>query len=316
MTEFTTKVRPGETTGARREASARAASDIGGEDGAAEPEFLRQLGQRLRRIRTLRGMSRKVLAQASDISPRYIAHVENGIANLSVLLLRRVAKAAGVTIEDLTADMSAEMALIRDLVRTAPIGAVERAQAILSGKAQVASPQAAVERVALIGLRGAGKSTLGRLAAERLGWDFIELNREVEHEVGLSMAEIFRLYGQEGYRRLELEALRKITARRAPMVLATGGGIVSERITFELLLGSFFTIWIKASPEEHMTRVRMQGDLRPMANEDAAMDELRTILSSREPLYARARATVDTSGRRVDDALTDILAVIAPHATA
>jgi XRE family aerobic/anaerobic benzoate catabolism transcriptional regulator len=168
-----------------------------------------------------------------------------------------------------------------------------------------------VDRVALIGLRGAGKSTLGRLAAKRLRWKFIELNREVERESGFSMAEIFRLYGQEGYRRLELEALRKIAARREPLILATGGGIVSEPTTFELLVSSFFTIWLKASPEEHMARVRQQGDLRPMANERAAMDDLRTILSTREPFYARADAVVDTSGRSVDSGANEILSVVA-----
>jgi XRE family aerobic/anaerobic benzoate catabolism transcriptional regulator len=167
-----------------------------------------------------------------------------------------------------------------------------------------------VDRVALIGLRGAGKSTLGRLAAKRLRWSFVELNREVEREAGFSMPEIFKLFGQEGYRRWELKALRKICARRDPVILATGGGIVSEAVTFELLLSSFFTMWIKASPEEHMARVRRQGDLRPMANERGAMDELRTILSSREPLYARARAVVDTSGRSVDVGVNDIFSII------
>ena len=182
-------------------------------------------------------------------------------------------------------------------LRAASPQAIERAKAVLRGEDTVSLyRRPPVDRVALIGLRGAGKSTLGRLAAKRLRWKFIELNREVEHESGFSMAEIFRLYGQEGYRRLELDALRKISARREPMILATGGGIVSEPATFELLVSSFFTIWLRASPEEHMARVRQQGDLRPMANERAAMDDLRTILSTREPFYARADAVVDTSG--------------------
>jgi XRE family transcriptional regulator, aerobic/anaerobic benzoate catabolism transcriptional regulator len=279
---------------------------------SVDEEFLTELGQRVRRIRALRGMSRKVLAEASEISERYIAQLESGLGNVSVLLLRRVAKAMGVTLDDLIGDRSDEMASFRDLLRTASPEAIERAKAVLRGEDTVSLyRRPAVDRVALIGLRGAGKSTLGRLAAKRLRWKFIELNREVEREAGFSMAEIFRLYGQEGYRRLELEALRKISARREPMILATGGGIVSEPATFELLVSSFFTVWLKASPEEHMARVRQQGDLRPMANERAAMDDLRTILSTREPFYARADAVVDTSGRSVDAGANEILAVIA-----
>jgi len=256
-------------------------------------------------------MSRRVLAEASGMSARYIAQLESGTGNVTILLLRRVARAAGITLEDLVGDTSTDMALIRDLLRTAPPAAIERVKAALSGASEGRTLMA-IDRVALIGLRGAGKSTLGRMAAERLGWDFIELNREVENEGGLSMPEMFRLYGQEGYRRLELKALRRINTRRGPLILAVGGGIVSERVTFELLLSSFFTVWVKASPEEHMARVRQQGDLRPMANDDAAMDELRTILSNREPLYARARAVVDTTGRRFEEALKDVLSVIGP----
>jgi XRE family transcriptional regulator, aerobic/anaerobic benzoate catabolism transcriptional regulator len=279
---------------------------------SADEEFLTGLGQRVRRIRALRGMSRKVLADASDISERYIAQLEGGMGNVSVLLLRRVAKAVGVTLDDLIGDGPDDMASFRDLLREAPPEAVERAKAVLRGDDTLSlHRRPVVDRVALIGLRGAGKSALGRLAAKRLRWKFIELNREVERESGFSMAEIFRLYGQEGYRRLELKALRKISVRREPMVLATGGGIVSEPATFELLVSSFFTIWLKASPEEHMARVRQQGDLRPMANEHAAMDELRTILSTREPFYARADASIDTSGRSIDSGANEILSVIA-----
>jgi XRE family transcriptional regulator, aerobic/anaerobic benzoate catabolism transcriptional regulator len=284
---------------------------------SADEEFLTELGQRVRRIRALRGMSRKVLAEASDISERYIAQLESGMGNVSVLLLRRVAKAAGITLDDLIGDTSDQTASFRDLLRTASPEAIGRAKAALRGEDTVSlHRRPAVDRVALIGLRGAGKSTLGRLAAKRLRWNFVELNREVEHESGFSMAEIFRLYGQEGYRRLELTALRKISTRREPMILATGGGIVSEPATFELLVSSFFTIWLRASPEEHMTRVRQQGDLRPMANERAAMDDLRTILSTREPFYARADAVIDTSGRSVDSGANEILSVVASGAGA
>jgi XRE family aerobic/anaerobic benzoate catabolism transcriptional regulator len=279
---------------------------------SADEEFLAELGQRVRRIRALRGMSRKVLAEVSDISERYVAQLEGGMGNVSILLLRRVAKAAGIKLDDLIGDAPNEMASFRDLLRTASPEAIERAKAVLRGEDAVSlHRRPIVDRVALIGLRGAGKSTLGRLAAKRLRWKFVELNREVERESGFSMAEIFRLYGQEGYRRLELKALRKICARREPVILATGGGIVSEAASFELLLSSFFTIWLKAAPEEHMARVRQQGDLRPMANERAAMDDLRMILSTREPFYARAAASIDTSGKSVDNGANEILSVIA-----
>ena len=279
---------------------------------SADEDFLAALGSRVRRIRALRGMSRRVLAEASDISQRYIAQLESGTGNLSILLLRRVARAAGVTLDDLIGDGPDEMTSFRDLLRIAPPEAVARAKAVLRGEDVLPSRRPSpIDRVALIGLRGAGKSTLGRLAAKRLRWKFIELDREVERESGFSMAEIFRLYGQEGYRRLELKVLRRITARREPMILATGGGIVSETATFELLASSFFMIWLKALPEEHMARVRQQGDLRPMANERAAMDELRTILSTREPFYARADAAIDTSGRSIDSGANEIVAIIA-----
>jgi XRE family aerobic/anaerobic benzoate catabolism transcriptional regulator len=161
--------------------------------------------------------------------------------------------------------------------------------------------------IALIGLRGAGKSTLGKMLAKKIGWSFVELNKEIEAQNGLSVAEIIALYGQEGFRRMEQAALGQLLARKELMVLATGGGIVSEPLTFDLILSSFYTIWLKAEPEEHMARVRRQGDLRPMADDRSAMAELRTILLSREPLYARASAVVDTAGLSVDAAAARLI---------
>ena len=166
--------------------------------------------------------------------------------------------------------------------------------------------------IALIGLRGAGKSTLGKVLAERIGWAFVELNKEVEQQNGLSVAEIIAMYGQEGFRRMEQAALGQLLARREPMVLATGGGIVSEPLTFDLVLSSFYTVWLKAEPEEHMARVRKQGDLRPMADDRSAMAELRTILRSREPLYARAAAVVDTAGVGIPEAAARLTQTVAP----
>jgi XRE family aerobic/anaerobic benzoate catabolism transcriptional regulator len=282
-----------------------------------EHEFLAALGRRVRHVRALRGMSRKVLARVSGISERYIAQLESGKGNVSIKLLRRAAAAMGARIEDLIADepASEDWPIIRDLLRTATHDEVARARAILAGGA--AAPladraPARVDRVALIGLRGAGKSTLGRIAAERLGWDFIELDKEIARAHGLSVGEILALYGQEGFRRREQAMLRELIARPGAMILATGGGIVAEPLTFDLLLASFCTVWLKAAPEEHMARVRQQGDLRPMADDRAAMHELRAILSSREPLYARARVTVDTAGIGVEAAGEKLVAAIAP----
>jgi XRE family aerobic/anaerobic benzoate catabolism transcriptional regulator len=178
------------------------------------------------------------------------------------------------------------------------------------------SPGADIDRVALIGLRGAGKSTLGAAAAKVMGWPLVELNKEIERDSGFSIAEVFSIYGQEGYRRFEQACLKQIIDRPGPMILATGGGIVSETLTFDRLLSSFFTIWIKTTPAEHMARVRRQGDLRPMARDRAAMDELTTILQSREPLYERARATVDTSGETVAESVEKLVRVIVDHSDA
>jgi XRE family transcriptional regulator, aerobic/anaerobic benzoate catabolism transcriptional regulator len=283
--------------------------------------YLVQLGQRVRAMRAMRGMSRKVLAQVSDVSERYIAQLEAGLGNVSIILLRRVAGAIGAPLEDLIAEPSAQSSdwtLMRSLIAKASPATIEEAKNLLAGRRDTTSKPhaAAADRVALIGLRGAGKTTLGRMAAERLGWRFVELSKEIEHEHGFAMTEIMSLYGQDGYRRLELATLRKIVDMPGPMVLASGGGIVSEPVTFDLLLASFFTIWIKATPAEHMSRVRAQGDLRPMGNDKAAMAELITILSSREPLYARARATLDTSGTKQDESLANLLALIRSHGVA
>jgi XRE family transcriptional regulator, aerobic/anaerobic benzoate catabolism transcriptional regulator len=280
-----------------------------------ERDFLAALGRRVRHVRALRGMSRKVLARVSGISERYIAQLESGKGNVSIKLLRRVSAAMGTQIEDLVLDdtLAADWPVFRDLIRAATSTQIAQARAILSGVGPASSQQpdrAGSDRVALIGLRGAGKSTLGRAVAARLGWDFVELDREIERAHGHSVAEILALYGQEGYRRREQAALREVVARAGPMILATGGGIVAEPLTFDLLLSSFFTVWLKAAPAEHMARVRQQGDLRPMADDRTAMQELQAILASREPLYGRARVTVDTSGIGIEAAAEKLFAAL------
>jgi XRE family aerobic/anaerobic benzoate catabolism transcriptional regulator len=279
----------------------------------SETGFLEQLGQRVRTMRALHGMSRKVLAKVSGISERYIAQLESGKGNVSIVLLRRVSNAMGAHLEDLipATEPSPDWPVIRDLVRKATLSQIAQAKDVLAGQGGSAQ-RPSFAGIALIGLRGAGKSTLGKMLAKKIGWNFVELNKEIEAQNGLSVAEIIALYGQEGFRRMEQAALGQLLARKELMVLATGGGIVSEPLTFDLILSSFYTIWLKAEPEEHMARVRSQGDLRPMADDRSAMAELRTILRSREPLYARASAVVDTAGLSVDAAAAGLFNAVTP----
>src|SRR5262245_35553021 len=284
---------------------------------ASDPEsgFLEQLGQRVRTMRALRGMSRKVLAKVSGISERYIAQLESGKGNVSIVLLRRVSNAMGAHLEDLipSAEPAPDWPVIRDLPRKATPAQIAQAKDALAGGGAAAQRRVSFSGIALIGLRGAGKPKIGRILAKKIGWKFVELNKEIEAQNGLSVAEIIALYGQEGFRRMEQSALTQLLARKELMVLATGGGIVSEPLTFDLILSSFYTVWLKAEPEEHMARVRRQGDLRPMADDRSAMAELRNILVSREPLYARASAVVDTAGLTIADAASRLMAKVSPR---
>jgi XRE family transcriptional regulator, aerobic/anaerobic benzoate catabolism transcriptional regulator len=278
-----------------------------------ETVFLASLGERVRSIRSIRGMSRKVLARASGISERYIAQLESGRGNVSIILLRRVSAAMGARLEDLIPGSSGgnDWSVIRDMLGQSSLEKIAQVKRVLSAKSS--DEMMPAFRVALIGLRGAGKSTLGRIAAEKLGWSFVELNREIEQKNGLSIAEIFALYGQEGFRRLEQATLRDLVARPGSMILATGGGIVAEALTFDLVLSSYFTIWLRARPEEHMQRVRQQGDLRPMEDDRSAMQELRTILQSREPLYAQASGQIDTADQLIEDSAEALVDLIRLH---
>jgi XRE family transcriptional regulator, aerobic/anaerobic benzoate catabolism transcriptional regulator len=274
-------------------------------------EFLESLGKRVRAIRERRGTARKLLAREADVSERYLAQFEAGDGNISVLLLRRVAVALGVSLTDLLSDEpSAEQRLIlRFLERLAPHRLEEAVFRLMSGFN--AEESGRKQRVALIGLRGAGKSTLGALLAKELGAPFIELDREIEHEAGITLDEVFMLYGQSGYRRLERRCLERIIVVHPRAVISAGGGIVSEPDTYRLLLSNCFSVWLKAAPEEHMARVVAQGDFRPMRDNEEAMEDLRHILAAREPLYAKADARVDTAGKSIDQSLTELRRVVA-----
>jgi XRE family aerobic/anaerobic benzoate catabolism transcriptional regulator len=265
----------------------------------------------VRAARKARGMSRQDLSYESGVSTRYLAQLETGSGNASIIVLRQVAAAVGVAVEDLAADSEPDAIGLIASVRGAT--AVERMHladtlAELRRKSGIGDPRAM--RVALIGLRGAGKSTLGRAVAERMGVPFVELNHAIEAESGLSIPEVFSLYGDAGYRRLEKSCIERVMAEHEAMILAVGGGIVGEAANYDLLLGGFHTVWLRASPEEHMARVRAQGDERPMAGNPQAMDELRRILEARDRLYARADARLSTSGKTVAESTASLAVVI------
>ena len=266
-------------------------------DPAADAGFLRAVGERVRVARTRRGMTRRSLAQQSGVSERYIAQLEGGSGNVSLLVLRALAQALGMAETDLLADPPEVLAEAEGLLRRLTAPQLAEAAALLAERFGGNKRPRRQDHVALIGLRGAGKSTLGRMLAESRQLPFYELDREVERASGMALSEIFELHGQAGFRRLERAALERLVADPAGAVIATGGGIVADPATFRLLLDHCLTVWIRAAPEEHMARVVAQGDLRPMQDNRQSMDDLRAILASREPLYARANLVLDTSGR-------------------
>jgi len=281
--------------------------------------YLHRLGERVRMLRNQRGMSRKVLARQAKVSERYIAQLESGLGNCSIVLLRRIARAIGMPVTQLVHDGSEppiDLVLIAQFLERLSPEDLAEARRLLSERFRAAGADdpARKQRIALIGLRGGGKSTLGTLLAEQLGVPFIELNREIERRAGASLGEIFDMFGQEAFRRAEREALESVLDRHEAFVLATSGSIVTEPGTLEMLLASCFTVWVRAEPQEHMKRVMAQGDMRPMAHSARAMDDLISILKSREPLYARAEATVTTTGKTPEQNLSELLGVIAPPA--
>ncbi|SPF81618.1 helix-turn-helix transcriptional regulator [Pseudoprimorskyibacter insulae] len=272
--------------------------------------LIRSVGDRVRKARDLKGMPRRVVSELSGVSPRYLAQLEAGEGNISIGLLLRVAIALDLRIEWLVGGedpWSSDVLRVADLFRSAPAGTREKVLELLSPE----PPEAMrARRICLIGLRGAGKSTLGAMAGAKMGVPFVELNREIEDHSGMPVNEVMALYGQEGYRRLESQAVERVIAMHDTMILAVAGGIVADPDTYNLLLSRFHTIWVKASPDEHMSRVRAQGDTRPMAGNPEAMEQLKVILRSREALYERAHAQLDTSGRAPEESLERLLALI------
>ena len=276
-------------------------------DETADAGFVHALGLRVREARARRGMSRKALALSADVSERYLAQVESGETNPSIIVLRHVAQALGISLMELLEPQhsSPEYRLISRFLEQLSPNRLEEALLRLMrdfGKEDASRRK----RIALVGLRGAGKSTLGRALAGELSLPFVELNSSIEAEAGMSLNEVFMLYGQPGFRRLERRCLENFIGQHESAVITVGGGIVSEAETFNLLLMNCFTVWVKASPEEHMSRVVAQGDFRPMEGNTEAMEDMRRILVARESLYSKADFTLDTTGRRPEDCLVQL----------
>lgn len=269
---------------------------------AADGNILPALGKRVREIRDRRAMTRKLVAREAGVSERHLAHLEAGDGNVSIVLLHNIARALNVPLVELLApetEDTVEKRLIRRFLERLP---QHRLEEVVFRLMRDFGHEEAVrrKRIALIGLRGAGKSTLGNRLAREEGMPFIELDREIEKETGIPAREIFSLYGQSGYRRIEKRTLERVMREHPRAVISVGGGAVAQPETFEMLQSNCLTVWVKAQPEEHMARVMAQGDLRPMAGNDEAMEDLKRILEAREPLYAKADTVLDTSGETVD----------------
>jgi XRE family aerobic/anaerobic benzoate catabolism transcriptional regulator len=272
--------------------------------------LLRLLGERVREARARRGMTRRILARDSGVSERYLAQLETGQGNISVLLLMKIAQSLNVPLAQLlreteTNGREVELTLIEQFLKRLPPHRLAEVRSQLV-RDFGSTDTDRLRRIALIGLRGAGKSSLGARLAGELGVAFVELDREIESEAGTSLSEIFLLYGQAGYRRYEGRCLERVLEQNDRAVIATGGSIVSEPGTYDLLLSTCYTVWLRAAPEEHMARVIAQGDTRPMAGNQEAMDDLRRILEGRAALYGQADVIVDTTGKPIEQSLAEL----------
>jgi XRE family transcriptional regulator, aerobic/anaerobic benzoate catabolism transcriptional regulator len=279
---------------------------------ADDEAYLIRIGDRVRATRDKLDMTRKALSQASGVSERYLADLEAGSGNASLIVLRRVAAALQLDMEALLAERTEhppELAsLINRLALLSSAEIINATHTLARSLTQAATGPA--HRIALVGLRGAGKSTLGRALAQKLALPFVELDREIERAAGMELSEIFALHGKDAYRRHELRCLEAIIDQHAEAVIATGGGLVTATAAYDLLLATCRVIWLKAAPESHMARVMAQGDLRPITGHPEAMDDLRGILESRAPLYARAHLTLETTNTSHEDAVATLLAAV------
>jgi XRE family aerobic/anaerobic benzoate catabolism transcriptional regulator len=277
---------------------------------AENTPLLREIGYLVRNERAKRGMTRKMLAKQTGMSERYLAQIELGEGNPSVLTLDAIARGLGLDLFDLLPAVKHDEARRRALVHLRQLP-VEEIKGFLDAFARVggAMPSARGRRIALIGLRGAGKSTLGGMLAERLGVPFIEIDKMIERDHGAPVSTLFEVYGQGTFRRYERDALTRVVARHPAAVIATAGGIVADEATFAQLLGQTHVVWLQATPAEHMRRVMEQGDFRPMSRNPDAMNDLVAILDARELAYGRAHARLETSGKTIVACLEDLVGI-------
>jgi len=277
---------------------------------AENTPLLREIGYVVRNERAKRGMTRKMLAKQAGISERFIAQIELGDGNPSVLSLDAIARALTLDLFDLLPAVKHDEARRRALVHLRQLP-VEEIKGFLDAFARVGGtmPSARGRRIALVGLRGAGKSTIGAMLAKRLGVPFIELDKIIEHDHGAPVATLFEVYGQGTFRRYERDALTRVIAANPAAVIATAGGIAADETTFGQLLEHTYAVWVQASPAEHMRRVREQGDFRPMSHNPSAMNDLVAILDARAPAYGRAHARLDTSGKSVEACVDELVRV-------
>jgi XRE family aerobic/anaerobic benzoate catabolism transcriptional regulator len=276
--------------------------------------FLAAVGREVRKNRAKRGMTRRQLAAASETSERYLAQIESGAGNPSVSVLRAIAQALDLPTAALLPEHGArtvELGAILDLLAQVPEKELPGLTKEIEARVRLHSGANRAQRIALVGLRGAGKSTLGRMLAQHLGWPFVELDRRVEEDYGASIPDLIEMAGTATFRRQERSTLEHVLAEHEAAVITTAGGIVANPETYALLLRHAHTIWIKARPQEHMSRVMAQGDFRPMAQNRQAMADLVAILEARRADYARAEAEINTSGDAVEQSFAKLLRIVA-----
>lgn len=300
-------------TRAKKREKAGEAADLGPSTNAASRQFAAEVGRLVRRSRARRGITRRQLAVESGISERYLAQIEGGQGNPSVIVLRTIAQAMEMHITALLpAGGKRQEAMVRINELLARMDASELASVAQAIEQRITEGAASDRghRIALVGLRGAGKTTLGRMLAKRLGWPFVEIHRVIEQDYGASVSMLIDMSGVSAFRRYERAALEKVIAENDRVVIATAGGIVSNPETYTLLLRRTNTVWVKAAPQEHMSRVIAQGDFRPMAENRAAMADLVAILEARSADYAQSRAQLDTAGETAEQSLSKLMKLV------